>query len=151
MLGDRRFTIKVRMVRLCAKDVSNEGELCGNPSQITNSDPRNLSVTGNRGKAMGSKGQNKTLTYTLSRTRRKNVAIKWRRFCNVVFVVLVSFLATSITVESSSINDCRNVRFAYSSRGLDLKDVPRQPRQGIVKKYFTFGFELALATKQGRF
>ena len=31
---------------------------------------------------------------------------------------------------ASSVNDCRGVRYAYLAKGLDLKDVPRQPRQG---------------------
>ena len=42
-----------------------------------------------------------------------------------VFVVLLTQAVTS-----SSVNDCRGVRYAYSAKGLDLKDVPRQPRQG---------------------
>ena len=57
---------------------------------------------------------------------------------NVVFLLLLTFLSTAIlSVSSSSINDCRGVRYAYSAKGLDLKDVPRQPRQGKnAKTYF---------------
>jgi hypothetical protein len=53
------------------------------------------------------------------------------RFRNVfVVVLLTTFACVGVGVDSSSINDCRGVRFAYSARGLDIKDVPRQPRQG---------------------
>ena len=34
------------------------------------------------------------------------------------------------TVWGSSVNDCRGVKYAYSAKGLDQSDVPRQPRQG---------------------
>ena len=34
---------------------------------------------------------------------------------------------------ASSVNDCRGVRYAYLAKGLDLKDVPRQPRQGMLE------------------
>ena len=49
----------------------------------------------------------------------------------VVLSVLLSFLCQGVSsAASSSVNDCRGVRYAYSAKGLDLKDVPRQPRQG---------------------
>lgn len=32
--------------------------------------------------------------------------------------------------DASSVNDCRGVKYAYSAKGLDQNDVPRQPRQG---------------------
>ena len=38
------------------------------------------------------------------------------------------------SANGSSVNDCHGVRYAYRERGLDLKDVPRQPRQGKKKK-----------------
>ena len=30
----------------------------------------------------------------------------------------------------TSVDDCHGVRYAYRERGLHLRDVPRQPRQG---------------------
>jgi len=45
-----------------------------------------------------------------------------------VFLFLVVF-ALAIG-RCSSVNDCHSVRYAYLAKGLDLKDVPRQPRQG---------------------
>lgn len=44
-------------------------------------------------------------------------------------VVLVLVLVSS-SANGGSVNDCHGVRYAYRERGLDLKDVPRQPRQG---------------------
>ena len=37
------------------------------------------------------------------------------------------------TALGSSVNDCRGVKYAYSAKGLDQSDVPRQPRQGKLK------------------
>ena len=51
-------------------------------------------------------------------------------------VVLVLVLVSS-SANGGSVNDCHGVRYAYRERGLDLKDVPRQPRQG---KAFSTGF-----------
>jgi len=44
----------------------------------------------------------------------------------IAAVVLFMFASAN----GSSVNDCHGVRYAYRERGLDLKDVPRQPRQG---------------------
>ena len=43
-----------------------------------------------------------------------------------IFVILVQIS----NVLTSSVNDCRGVKYAYSAKGLDQSDVPRQPRQG---------------------
>ena len=48
---------------------------------------------------------------------------------------ILILVALSTSVEGGSVNDCHGVRYAYRERGLDLKDVPRQPRQG---KIFSF-------------
>ena len=45
---------------------------------------------------------------------------------------VLTLVAVSTSVEGGSVNDCHGVRYAYRERGLDLKDVPRQPRQGKV-------------------
>lgn len=44
-----------------------------------------------------------------------------------LFILIVSQFSF---VKSSSVNDCRGVKYAYSAKGLDQSDVPRQPRQG---------------------
>jgi len=46
----------------------------------------------------------------------------------VICVILL--LQTESDVLASSVNDCRGVKYAYSAKGLDQSDVPRQPRQG---------------------
>jgi len=43
---------------------------------------------------------------------------------------LFIFISVSGTALGSSVNDCRGVKYAYSAKGLDQSDVPRQPRQG---------------------
>ena len=45
---------------------------------------------------------------------------------------VLTLVAVSTSVEGGSVNDCHGVRYAYRERGLDLKDVPRQPRQGKI-------------------
>ena len=48
-------------------------------------------------------------------------------------MVLVATTTTLVLVGlagAGSVNDCHGVRYAYRERGLDLRDVPRQPRQG---------------------
>ena len=37
-----------------------------------------------------------------------------------------------VEISASSVNDCRGVKYAYSQKGLDQSDVPRQPRQGKI-------------------
>ena len=39
-------------------------------------------------------------------------------------------LTLVLGIPASSVNDCRGVKYAYSQKGLDQSDVPRQPRQG---------------------
>ena len=46
-----------------------------------------------------------------------------------LFILIVSQFSF---VKSSSVNDCRGVKYAYSAKGLDQSDVPRQPRQGKI-------------------
>ena len=48
--------------------------------------------------------------------------------------ILVILCLLQVEVLTSSVNDCRGVKYAYSAKGLDQSDVPRQPRQG--KPYF---------------
>ena len=63
------------------------------------------------------------------KSSNRNAMRSRSHFVGIVAVsVLVVFLSQAVT--SSSVNDCRGVRYAYSAKGLDLKDVPRQPRQG---------------------
>ena len=45
---------------------------------------------------------------------------------------VLTLVAVSTSVEGGSVNDCHGVRYAYRERGLDLKDVPRQPRLGKI-------------------
>jgi hypothetical protein len=77
---------------------------------------------------MNSISKNRLLkTYSHGKTKCPSKS----RFRTVFIVVLLTtFACVGVGVNSSSINDCRGVRFAYSARGLDIKDVPRQPRQG---------------------
>jgi len=44
--------------------------------------------------------------------------------------LLIVLSVMSFQANGASTEDCRNVRFAYSSKGLELKDVPRHPRPG---------------------
>ena len=63
------------------------------------------------------------------KSSNRNAMRSRSHFVGIVAVsVLVVLLSQAVT--SSSVNDCRGVRYAYSAKGLDLKDVPRQPRQG---------------------
>ena len=70
------------------------------------------------------------LSFNKSQKSSNRNALRSRsHFVGIVAVsVLIVFLSQAVT--SSSVNDCRGVRYAYSAKGLDLKDVPRQPRQG---------------------
>ena len=58
--------------------------------------------------------------------------MKFRRkfFSAPAFLTCVILLQTSPAALASSVNDCRGVKYAYSAKGLDQSDVPRQPRQG---------------------
>ena len=49
-------------------------------------------------------------------------------FCYCTKVLLT--LTLVLGIPASSVNDCRGVKYAYSQKGLDQSDVPRQPRQG---------------------
>ena len=49
-------------------------------------------------------------------------------FCYCTKVLLT--LTLVLGIPASSVNDCRGVKYAYSQKGLDESDVPRQPRQG---------------------
>ena len=51
-----------------------------------------------------------------------SLKMQWKTF-------LLIFISVP-TALSSSVNDCRGVKYAYSAKGLDQSDVPRQPRQG---------------------
>ena len=53
----------------------------------------------------------------------------------IAFIVVI-LVQTSTKVLASSVNDCRGVKYAYSAKGLDQSDVPRQPRQGRPKTIF---------------
>lgn len=57
------------------------------------------------------------------------------RLMVAAFVVAASF---TLSVSANSINDCHSVRYAYRERGLDLRDVPRQPRQGEHLLFLSF-------------
>ena len=46
------------------------------------------------------------------------------------WILLFSYFVVEIS--ASSVNDCRGVKYAYSQKGLDQSDVPRQPRQGKI-------------------
>ena len=58
---------------------------------------------------------------------------RWRLDASAVAVVFAVFF---VFAEGASVDDCHGVRYAYRERGLDLVNVPRQPRQG--KQIFTF-------------
>ena len=49
--------------------------------------------------------------------------------------ILVILCLLQVEVLTSSVNDCRGVKYAYSAKGLDQSDVPRQPRQGKIIIY----------------
>lgn len=57
---------------------------------------------------------------------------RWQRPLGTLFQVLFLLIAVmlGVTTQASTVNDCHSVRYAYLAKGLDLKDVPRQPRQG---------------------
>ena len=54
-------------------------------------------------------------------------------FCYCTKVLLT--LTLVLGIPASSVNDCRGVKYAYSQKGLDQSDVPRQPRQGKIYIY----------------
>ena len=79
--------------------------------------------------------------FTDSRVKKRlrSVTRKYTRgFPDVVTLILLYLMCGNYMLSStllqyasaSSVNDCRGVRYAYLAKGLDLKDVPRQPRQG---------------------
>ena len=57
----------------------------------------------------------------------------------IAFIVVI-LVQTSTKVLTSSVNDCRGVKYAYSAKGLDQSDVPRQPRQGRQKLFSSKSF-----------
>ena len=63
----------------------------------------------------------------------------FRRWSTMKFIC-AAFVILMTSVGASSVNDCRGVKYAYSRKGLDQSDVPRQPRQG--KKVFWVHVEL---------
>ena len=49
-----------------------------------------------------------------------------------------------------SVSDCQGVRYAYRERGIDLRDVPRQPRQGKgTQKVLLLLFGVSLSVRNG--
>ena len=81
------------------------------------------------------------LTDSRVKKRLRSVTRKYTRgFPDAVTLILLYLLCGNYMLSStllqyasaSSVNDCRGVRYAYLAKGLDLKDVPRQPRQGKV-------------------
>ncbi len=49
-----------------------------------------------------------------------------------------------------SVSDCQGVRYAYRERGIDLRDVPRQPRQGKgTQKVLLLLFWVSLSVRKG--
>ena len=54
------------------------------------------------------------------------------------WILLFSYFVVEIS--ASSVNDCRGVKYAYSQKGLDQSDVPRQPRQGKIYLYIFLYF-----------
>ena len=58
-----------------------------------------------------------------------------RAMGNLFAAVLLVLVVVSSGANGGSVNDCHGVRYAYRERGLDLKDVPRQPRQGKICRF----------------
>jgi hypothetical protein len=72
-------------------------------------------------------------------TRKNNVVLPIVMLC-LLHLLSGNYMLTSFIplTAASSVNDCMGVRYAYLAKGLDLKDVPRQPRQGKLS-YLTPG------------
>ncbi len=59
------------------------------------------------------------------------------------------FLLPPLTL-CGSVSDCQGVRYAYRERGIDLRDVPRQPRQGKgTQKVLLLLFWVSLSVRKG--
>ena len=80
-----------------------------------------------------------------SKTLKKKVMAPTGAFCysssklkvkSSWILLLFSYLVLEIS--ASSVNDCRGVKYAYSQKGLDQSDVPRQPRQGKVLSFMSY-------------
>ena len=67
----------------------------------------------------------------------KMPSFKMRTKFGLLFVVLVA-CQNFWQIHGSSVNDCVGVKYAYSAKGLDQSDVPRQPRQGKPRKTFVW-------------
>ena len=54
-----------------------------------------------------------------------------------IYLLSSNYMLTSLIPLStaSSVNDCRGVRYAYLAKGLDVRDIPRQPRQGKLQLF----------------
>ena len=68
-------------------------------------------------------------------TRQQQCTFRFKMFWreNWLILLVVALLTSDkfgLVARASSVNDCRGVRYAYQQKGLDQKDVPRQPRQG---------------------
>ena len=48
----------------------------------------------------------------------------------LMMLMLLLLLLLPRASMAGSVNDCQGVRYAYRDRGLEFRDVPRQPRQG---------------------
>ena len=72
-------------------------------------------------------------------TKRKNInyptLLPLPVFMCWIYLLSSNYMLTSLIPLStaSSVNDCRGVRYAYLAKGLDVRDIPRQPRQGKLK------------------
>ena len=58
-----------------------------------------------------------------------------------ILLSVVFFLAllASSNVLAGSVNDCQDARAAYQKRGLNVNEVPRQPRQGKkILRYWSY-------------
>ena len=53
-------------------------------------------------------------------------SLKWP--LTVMLLMVLAFFPASTL--AGSVNDCHGVRYAYSAKGWNAEDVPRQPRQG---------------------
>ena len=76
-----------------------------------------------------------TRTVFSERKRKSNVMVLPVVMLCLSYLMSGNYMLTSLIplTVASSVNDCRGVQYAYLAKGLDLKDVPRQPRQGKLK------------------
>ena len=80
---------------------------------------------------------NTNKTYTKKRNSNNPSSLSLPILVFWIYLLSSNYMLTSLIPLStaSSVNDCRGVRYAYLAKGLDVRDIPRQPRQGKLQLF----------------